>query len=199
MTAAVYDQDTFRGRDDDVGLNVDTWNGGGILGADWTQAVDVNFRVRFLVQETAGGSKNNQTFTLFYNHEGAGYTEMVAGGVLSPAATSQYANGDTTSQLIGGGSYLAGDSLGGVDNGEDTGFMDFAANEEGELEFCLTIDSAQVADTDTILVRVYTSAGVALAAYTDTPTITVSESGPAGPVADNNIFLMQAVMRASNF
>ena len=54
------DQIKFRGRNDDVGLNSTTFNGGGGLNGDWTQNTDINFRVRFEVNETGGAAGNNQ-------------------------------------------------------------------------------------------------------------------------------------------
>jgi hypothetical protein len=177
-TAAAYDQDEFQGRDDDVALNSATFNGGGGNNGNWTQLVNVNFRIRYVIQETAGGAQGNQNFTLFFDHEGAGYVEWTTATPIQPAPTTQYAQGDTTTQVLGAGTYVAGNSEGGVDDNEDTGNIDYAANEEAEVEFCCTIDSAQVNDGDTIAVRVYESDGTALGSYTQTPTITVDK--PAG-------------------
>ncbi len=198
MPTLAYDQDEFEGRDDDVGLNVDTWNGGGGNNGDWTQDVDVNFRIRFVIQETGGGMANNATFTLFFNYDGAGYVEMTTTTLLQPAATSQYANGDTTTQLLGEGTYISGDSAGGVDDGEDTGACDVVAGEEHEVEFCLTIDGAQVVDEKTMLVRVEVSDGTDLDLYTNEPTITVNKAAPTTPIPDRFVNVTkQAVNRAA--
>lgn len=175
MPTPAYDQDAFRGRDDDVALNSGTFNGGGGLNTNWTQDTGTNFRLRFVVQETAGNMAANETFTLFFDHEGAGYAEMTTSTPLQPADTTQYANGDTTTQVIGSGTYVTGDAAAGVDNAEDTGNVDFGGSDEVEIEFNLTIDAAQVNDADEILVRVRLSDGTVLDAYTNTPTITVNK------------------------
>jgi hypothetical protein len=71
MTAPIFDQDTFRGRNDAYGLNVDNgWFG--IAGADWTQDTDTTFRVRFVIQETNGGMSLNQALALYYEKNGDG-------------------------------------------------------------------------------------------------------------------------------
>ena len=191
MGAAARDQDSFQGRDDDVVLNSATFNGGGGINTGWTQDVDTNFRIRYLVQETGGGMATNTVLELWFTHtEGAGVPEvMTATSALQPAATTQYANGDTTTQVLGGGTYGTDESLGGVDDGVVTGNLDMGANEEVECEFCVTIDSAQVADADTFTdVEVRLSGGTQLNTYTNSLTITVNEVAAAGspPCAMNS-------------
>lgn len=186
MGAAAFDQDSYEGRDDDVALNSATFNGGGGTNTGWTQDVDTNFRIRYLVQETGGGMAANTTLELWFTHtEGAGVPEvMTATSALQPVATGQYANGDTTTQVLGGGTYVTGESLGGVDDGVVTGNLDLLANNEVEVEFAVTIDSAQVADTDTFtLVEVRQSGGSRLNTYTNELTITVNEIAAGGSPA----------------
>ncbi len=199
MTAAVYEQETIQGRDDDVALNSGTFNGGGGENGNWSQDADTNFRLRVLVIETAGGAQQNQTFTLFFNHEGAGYVEMTTSTLLRPAATTQYANADTTTQVLGTGTYISADSEGGVDDAEDSGKFDYAANNEGEVEFCLTIDGPSVSNDDEILVQVYETDGTALTLYTVTPTITVTGIvGPTDPLHLQTL-INQAVNRSHTY
>ena len=179
MGAAARDQDSFRGRDDDVTLNSATFNGGGGLNTGWTQDVNTNFRIRYLVQETAGGMAPNMILELWFIHtQGAGVPEvMTATSALQPAATTQYANGDTTTQVIGSGTYGTDESFGGVDNAVVTGNLDLAGNDEIECEFCVTIDGAQVANGDTFKnVEVRLSGGTRLNTYTNALTITVNEA-----------------------
>jgi hypothetical protein len=177
------DQDSFRGRDDDVALNSATFNGGGGLNTNWSQAVSVNFRVRWLIQETAGDSGADKQYELWYDLNGAGYVEMTASTPIQPAATTQYANGDTTTQVLGSGTYVTGESAGGVDDATDTGNIDWAGNDEAEMEWALTIDTAQVSNNDTIALRVRRAGGGILESYTNTPTITVvkADTGLAQP------------------
>ncbi len=164
MGAGARDQESWRGRDDDVVLNSLTFNGGGGLNLGWTQDVDVNFRLRFMLQGS-GMDISNDIWELWFDHEGGGMEEVTGVSALQIADTTQYANGDTTTQVIGGGSYSTADSAGGVDNATDTGDMDLQAGLELEAEWCLTIDSAQVADEDEIIVEVRQSGGIRLDTY----------------------------------
>lgn len=175
-----FDQDSFRGRDDDVALNSGTFNGGGGLNGNWTQLVDTNFRIRFLIQADAVASADQQ-FELWYSINSGAYAVVTASTPIQPVATGQYANGDTTTQVIGSGTYLTGESAGGVDNATDTGNMDYAGSDEGEAEWALTIDGAQVNNNDTIDIRVRKAGGAVLATYTNTPRITVNK-----PAASTN-------------
>ena len=192
MGAAARDQDSYRGRDDDVALNSATFNGGGGLNTGWTQDVDTNFRIRYLVQETGGGMALNTLLELWFTHtQGAGVPEvMTATSALRPAATTQYADGDTTTQVLGAGTYVSGESLGGVDNGVVTGNLDLNGNDEVEVEFCLTINSSQVANGDTFTnVEVRLSTDARLNTYTNTLTITVNEAaGSSSPKAAMNSY-----------
>ena len=170
---ATYDQDSFEGRDDDVGLNVDTWNGGGGTNGNWTQDVDVNFRIRYLIQETNGG-EGTLVVKAQYKHEGADYTDITSGSAIQWATSSQYADDDTTTQLLGAGSFVAGYGSEADNIAPDSGSVSLIANEETEFEFVFTIDSAQVSNDDIILVRLLESDGTEFLTYTNTPTITVS-------------------------
>ena len=69
--------------------------------------------------------------------------------------------------------------------------MDLAASGNCEPEFCVTIRSGDVANGQTLTLRV-TDAGNAIAAYTDTPTITVSEPGVSIPVAMHSYQMRRA-------
>ena len=180
MGAPARDQDSYRGRDDDVALNSATFNGGGGLNTGWTQDVNTNFRIRYLVQETGGGMAENTILELWFTHtQGAGVPEvMTATSALRPALTAQYTDGDTTTQVLGAGTYTSGESIGGVTDAVVTGNLDLSANTEAECEFCLTINSTQVADGDTFTnVEVRLSTDARLDTYTNSLTITVNEVG----------------------
>jgi hypothetical protein len=64
-SAAEYDQDSFRARNDNGDETTSTWTTA--ADTDWNQMVDKDFRVRFLVQETAGIADSGKTFQLEYN------------------------------------------------------------------------------------------------------------------------------------
>ena len=76
MTTPVFDENHFQGRDDDVILNSATFNGGGGIDGDWTQDVDVTFRIRFSVQETAAGMSANQVFSLHKDKNSEGFAAV---------------------------------------------------------------------------------------------------------------------------
>ena len=179
----VLNQTSFRGRDDDVGLNVDTWNGGGGLDTNWTQLVDVNFRVRFVLDETAGGEAKNKAYQLQFNYDVDGFTPITAATKVQYADTTEYINLAATSQVIGAGTFTAGD---GVDNTDRTGIITLLS-EETEIEFCLTIDSSQVDDAKSFGLRCYNvTDGAWLDSYV-TPLVTVDK--PAGG-ADKRVMVV---------
>lgn len=172
----VLNQTSFRGRDDDVGLNVDTWNGGGGLDTNWTQLVDVNFRVRFVIGETAGGEAKNKAYQLQFNYGADGYTPITAATKIQYANTIEYINLAATTQVIGGGTFTAGD---GVDNSDRTGIITLLSNET-EVEFALTIDSSLVDDGVSSALRLY---NVTDAAWLDSyVTASVTTDKPSGAV-----------------
>jgi len=196
MTQPTFDQDSFRGRDDDVGLNSATFNGGGALNADWTQLSDVKFRVRFLIQETAAASNVDQSHTLWFSYNSGSY-EVIGGtgAEVVPDESSQYTTGDTTTQVIGAGTYTTGDCEGGVETGVVTGNIDIDASSEHEVEFCIAIVGSIVSEGDTIDLRVRRSNGTVLDSYTRTPRITVTKP----PEPDNTAYTGDPVFEAGSF
>jgi hypothetical protein len=183
MTTPAFDQDAFRGRNDDVSVNSTTFNGGGGLNLDWTQDSDATFRVRFVIQETAGGMSLNQKLAIYYekngdgNPTGATAVTTTSNDVILVNDSQSIGDNATTSQVIGGGTYVSGESLGWDDGQTDvgTGNIDFIANTEAEVEFCLQIVGADVADEDTIDLYVFEADATQLGAYTNAPRITVNK------------------------
>jgi hypothetical protein len=145
--------------------------------ADWTQDVDTIFRVRFAVTETAGGTES-QGFILRYNLAGGGYNDVGAGTPIQYASSAEttwtITDGDATTNRPlnwGSGSFTAGEySEDAVVTGPivlDTQWTN--------VEFCLTIDSAQVTDAQTFTLQVWFPGPTALDSYSATPTITINE------------------------
>lgn len=174
------DQDSFRGRDDDGSESVATWKAA--ANTNWTQEVDENFRVRFLIQETAGGSENNVQPQLQYNLNAAGWTSVTgASSVVKASLSDNFADDDNTTQQIGAGTFITPNS--GMD--EDNGLagenmdIDFAGNDEVEVEYCCQIVGADVNDADTVELRVVRNNLTVLEIYTNTPSITVSKPAPS--------------------
>lgn len=168
----VLNQQSFRGRGDTQTLNSATFDHA--LNADFSQAVDTNFRVRFLIQETAGGESKNKAYRVEYD-AGGGYAAVTDSTPIQYATSGQYSNGDPTSQVLGGGSFVAGD---GVSATGTTGTVTLQS-EETEHEFCLTIDSAQVDNDDTIDLQVALSDGTPLDNYNEVCTVTVVKTAAA--------------------
>lgn len=178
---AAWNQKTFRGRNDDGNETTATWKD--IQGADWTQAVDVNFRVRFEVQETAGCAGANKQWRLQYNLGGAGWVNVTAtSSVVRASASPNLADAaNLTDQLtVGTGTFQGATGFDEVDGICGGNSMDVAASGHAEAEFCVQIRSADVADGNTVQLRI-TDNGTAFAAYDDTPTITVSEPQSQAP------------------
>jgi hypothetical protein len=182
-------QASFRGREDD-GNEADP--GGAswidITNNDWTQltsivmAPRVHFRVRFLIQETAGVASDNFEETLYFQVNGIGaYLPVAAAAGWPPPAdvtgilSGHYADGDDTTQQIGAGAFISPNS--GMVEGDggpaSTMLPDFAGNDEVEFEFCLELDGTSLNDGDIVRLRVYND-GNPINSYTNTPEITVS-------------------------
>ena len=109
MTNPVFVQETFHGRNDDYGINVDNgWFGS--LGDDWEQDVDVTFRIRVVVQETNNKGVNNKIYTLYYekngdnNPDGSSPVTTASSNVKLVNDSQGIADHETTTQVIGDGS-----------------------------------------------------------------------------------------------
>lgn len=155
----------------------DDSSAGFITGAkdfDWTQDVDSEFRIRYLVQETSGGNAKDVTCTVEYAIDtGGGYGSWIT---ITGSTPIQYTTGIRTNGSHCDQSYLTGtgtqdtENNGYSDDGSAGGVnFDPGANGHGEVEFLLIIDSAQVDDGDTIKVRINE-----MDAWNSVPEITVS-------------------------
>ena len=179
---AAWNKKGFGGGEDDGNETTANWIA--LQNTNWTQAVDVNFRARFEVQETAACAGANKVWQCQYNLAAAGWVTVNAtSSVVRSFASPNVTDGvGTTDQLTAGTGTFQGGSgtTGGFDevNGAAGGStMDVAASGHSEAEFCLQILSGDVTDGQTLQLRI-TDAGTAFAAYDATPTITVSEPAP---------------------
>lgn len=192
MDDPAYDQDAFAGRCDNGSESAATWkfasgacgdNASNATNRDWTQVVDENFRVRFVVQETAGNAGANFKEDLQYNLKSAGWNDVndSTSLVVRMALSSEFAHGDDTTQQVGAGTFLTNnDGMNETTPPGSNQVPDFVGSDETEFEFCVQIRSADVVNGDTIELRV-TDNGTAFATYLNTPTITVSEVGIGPP------------------
>ena len=166
----------FRGRNDDGSETTATWIAA--ADTDWTQDVDVNFRVRFEIDFGDTGSDFSSLFgQIQYNLNSGGWNNVTASSsVVIASASSHFFDGSLTTQQIGSGTYFAG-YMEEVDGLAPTG--SYLGNEFTENEYCLQIVSGDVADTDTIELRLVGqgSAGTVFDTYTSIPSITVNEGG----------------------
>jgi len=175
--AATLDQDGFRGRNDDGSESTATWIAA--VNTDWTQDVDENFRVRFHI--TVEDVTVLLTAQLQYNLNSGGWNDVNASSsvVQSSASPNETDNVITLEQIGGPGSYWRSwfDEVDGVVTTEN-----YFSGEETEPEYCVQIIGTDVADTDTIELRVVGqgAAKTALNTYSQTPTITVNEGGGGG-------------------
>ena len=75
ITAALaLDQDTFRARNDNGDETTATWKAAANI--NWTQKVDENIRVRFVIQEANGSNAPDMTFQLEYNLNSGGWNDV---------------------------------------------------------------------------------------------------------------------------
>lgn len=201
-----FDQLDFRGFDDDAGLGSATAKAA--ANTNWTQDTDENFRVRF----TIDGSVTNDfgfgvQLHLQYNRNSGGWNDVgAASSVVQASASPNVADGAATgtdanplSDNIYTGAkadsaYIAcdfdeGDGVTGVTS-------DLDDNEWTEAEFCVQIVGNDVADADTIELRVRYGAGSAeragetLNAYTNTPSITANKPANVTMVADTGSYAL---------
>lgn len=181
MTVATFQQVTFRIRDDDGNETGATWLAN--QGDDYSMDVDTKFRVRFRVDETTGTKTwSNNTFNLYYSHNSGEYAAVGAATPVSYTSTGggpYYTDGDDcTSQLTGGtGTFLTDNN--GMSSNDGAVTNSGSAGDLFECEFCLTIDSAQVGNGDSIELRVYNGTSAFGSGYTDWPNITVVEAAAA--------------------
>lgn len=169
MTTPVTDQEAFQGRDDSQALNSSTFTH--TLNTGWTQDADTTFRIRFEIQETAGGTTGNVQYTLEYNYNGIGWVDVTLSTLNAVYITTsgQYADQDTATQVIGDGSYVNGSGV--EDPSTSTGNINLTS-ESSESEWALRINSALVVGGNTVDIRVK-----GLDGYTNTPTITINIAG----------------------
>jgi hypothetical protein len=172
MTAPLFTQVAFRLRNDDGSESAATWK----QNQDVNDSINVNtnFRVRFLIDETNSRAWTNKVWNLYYSLNAGAYAAVSGTTPVKFAASTQFADGDDcTSQLTGGsGTFVTNnngmkETTGGATNSGTAGYY-------FETEWCLELDSAQVANGDTVALRIYDSTS-AINAYTSTPTVTVVE------------------------
>lgn len=172
-TISRFDQHSFRIRNDDGNETTATWRRA--LNVGDQPPVAINFRIRFCIDNAAGtptGSSDAFISQLQYSLNGGAWTNVTGASsvVRSYASPNVADNAATTEQLAGPATFVAGafDEANGA-----LAAITLATTEETEVEFCVQVQTADVATGNTIQLRV-SDAGTALYSYTQTPTLTVS-------------------------
>jgi hypothetical protein len=171
--ASILDQVSYRGRNDDGSETTATWKAAQNTG--WTQDTDVNFRIRFEIQNTEARPEETG-FRLQYNLASGGWNNVTAASSVARAvASSQIADGvATTDQLAAGTGTFVANSIDEVDG--VTAASALVASGHTEVEFVLKLMPADVTAAQTIQFRVVKNDGVTvLPTYTATPTVTIAK------------------------
>lgn len=176
--------DAFRGYEDDVSGAITAQTPIAAVDTNWTQDVDTKFHVALLATETAGGDAKSIPFRFEYNLNGGGWLDVTNTTPIQAVSATNCTTADAAS--YGTTALTTGATIQATEY--DTGGADAAPvsllSSSFEFTTCLQIDSAQVANNDTIQLRL-SNAGVALDADTTIPTITVSEL--ANTVVNTNV------------
>ena len=183
MGATTFTQEDTRGRNDDGTIVTATYMGSG-NNQDQSVNVDTPFRWRFVVQ-IGGMDAGNQNFQLWYSKNSGSYGKLdaadsLADGIRLINDANSIADNSVTVQDISDGTYTTGTSDGYCDGtiDDDTGVVNIAAGEEGEVEFCFEFISADVVNGGTFDLRARRGA-TAFDTYTNTPRVTVIKGAPA--------------------
>jgi hypothetical protein len=166
-----FEQRGFRARAGDTALLNAAFGGSDpAVNTHWSQDADVTFRVRFAVEEDAGGTGTVSGQLEASLNGGAFFNVTTTSTIVKAVASSQYAHDATTSDLnIGGaGGFVAGR---GSETGDTTDVT--LTSQHTEFEYALQIVSTDVANGNTIELRL---AGLNL--YTFVPTVTVTGVTP---------------------
>jgi len=171
MTSPSFTQVTFRGRNDNGSESDATWKD--IQGADWAQDSGLKFRVRFRIDETNNRAWNNYSWNLYYQRNSGGYNVVTDSSPVQVTLSDYFSDGDDCIERLSGGSGTFVSDNNGMKEATGSIVNTGSAGYLFEVEFCLLLDAAQLADNDTINLRIYNGSS-AIATYTDTPVITVN-------------------------
>jgi hypothetical protein len=173
MVTPNVEQRTFRFRNDDGSQTTATWKatqGTSITGVTTSE----RFRVRYEMQETAGGDTTSITFSLEYmlNDSGTWVAVTTTSNVVRIVSSTGVSNGTaTTNQLtLGTGTFLAGQVL----TTANSAATSMTANNHTEYEWNLQLVAGTVSNNDVIALRCMTSTGARTVGAAGNGTVTAS-------------------------
>lgn len=165
----------YRCRNDDGDETTATWLAN--QNTPCTMSVDTNYRLRLEIQETAAAGTNNKTFQLECQLNSGGFFNVTGTSTIvrSSASPNLADAANLTDQLtVGTGTFQGGNGFDEVNGVAGGAAMDIAASGHAEIEYSFQVRGADVANNDTIECR-----AAAIAAWTVTASITVSEAAPS--------------------
>jgi len=173
MGTTTLHQLDFRIRNDDGSESAATWRQA--QSSNDTIGKDLNFRVRFLIDEQNGAAWSAKTFNLYYSTNGTNYYAVTGSTPVFFSVSGNFADGDDcTSQLSGGVGTFVDDNNGMK---ETTGGCTNSGSKNYyfETEWCLQLDEGQLSNGNTVYLRIYDGSS-ALASYIATPAITYTSA-----------------------
>jgi hypothetical protein len=143
---------------------------------NWAQNPGVNFRLRFLIQNTTTGTPTGNTVKIQVNRNGGAFQDVTTSSTIAKAVDAGASPDGTsiaTARLGGTGTYVAGQY---DETGATTTTVTIGASGNTEYEFGLVINAADVNRGDKLQFKVVQLTGSTITATT-IPTVTVD-----GPV-----------------
>jgi len=161
-------------------------------GATWLELINTNTtidvdggnvskRLRILVKNT-GGASTAQAFKYRFSKNSGAYGDMTAvSSSIRTVGTANFADGDDlVDSLLGSGTLVTNNNAAEETSGTFTLGTQFVGVDEIETELSFQVVAADLANTDTIDIRVYESDATAFTTYTQTPRITITKTGGGG-------------------
>lgn len=156
-------------------------------GATWLAALntDVTINVaagnvtkRLRIQiDNDGGNATTPSQKYRYSKNSGAYADITASSSnIRTKGSTHFADGDDCDEaLVGAASLITNNNAAEETTGTYTMGTDFTAGSDIETELCFELVSADLADGDTIDIRVYESDNTAFGTYTQTPRITIEK------------------------
>jgi len=181
--AVTIGQAGFRGRNDDGSETTATFKAA--QNTNWTQQVDTNFRVRFLMQNSGTTALNNLVAQLEFTLNGGASTNVTGASTVVRATASPNVTdaANITQQLTGGtGTFIGLTGFDEADGAAGGNSLDVPASGNFEVEYSIQIRGADVNQGDLIGLRVTNAGTDFTGSYTQVPSIIVAASATRTPL-----------------